>query len=82
MSLLGWHWLYWYVHLEWHIDHTDVLFGFSGENKIFNVINFCIFIVNYYIYIQKVMNNNKIYFYDYPVWIYLVILSLGTNKYM
>ncbi len=42
-----------------------MLFGFPGENKIYKVINFCILIAKYYIYIQKLINSNKIYFYDY-----------------
>ncbi len=44
-----------------------VLFSFPGENKIFNVINFCILIAKYYIYIQKLINSNKIDFYDFLV---------------
>ncbi len=39
-----------------------MLFGFPGENKIFKVINFCILIAKYYIYIQKLID-----FYDYLV---------------
>ncbi len=44
-----------------------MLFGFPGENKIFKVINFCILIAKYYIYIQKLINSNKIDFYNYLV---------------
>ncbi len=52
-----------------NFDHIQecVLFGFPGENKIFKVINFCILIAKYYIYIQKLINSNKIDFYDYLV---------------
>ncbi len=44
-----------------------MLFGFPGENKIFKVINFCIRIAKYYIYIQNVINSNKIDIDDYLV---------------
>ncbi len=44
-----------------------MLFVFPGENKIFKIITFCILIVKYYIYIQKLINNNKIDCYDYLV---------------
>ncbi len=44
-----------------------MLFGLPGESKIFKVINFCILIAKYYIYIQKLINSNKIDFYDYLV---------------
>ncbi len=37
------------------------------SSRIFNVINFCILIAKYYIYIQKLINSNKIDFYDYLV---------------
>ncbi len=52
-----------------NFDHLEecVLFGFPGENKIFKVIKFCILIPKYYIYIQKLINSNKIDFYDFLV---------------
>ncbi len=43
----------------------SILFGFQSEGEIFNVINYCILLAKYYIYCQKIHNNNKIDFYQY-----------------
>ncbi len=43
-----------------------MLFGFPGENKIFKVINF-VYSLQSTIYIQQLINTNKIDFYDYLV---------------
>ncbi len=70
-NTFGKYWLKWWTNIsELDISNFDpleecVLFGFPSENKIFKVINFCILIAKYYIYIQKLINSNKIDFFDY-----------------
>ncbi len=50
------YWFKWWTNISEldisNFDHHEecVLFGFPDENKIFNVINFCILIAKYYIY--------------------------------
>ncbi len=51
------YWFKWWKNIsELNISNFDhlkecVLFGFPGENKIYNVINFCILTAKYYMYI-------------------------------
>ncbi len=53
------YWFKWWTNISEldisNFDHLEecMLFGFPGENKIFKVINFCILIAKYYIYIFK-----------------------------
>ena len=45
----------------------SILFGFQVEGDIFNVLNFCILLAKYYIYKQRIHNDNLIDFYQYLV---------------
>ena len=45
----------------------SILFGFQAEGDILNVLNFCILLAKYYIYKQRIHNNNSIDFYQYLV---------------
>ena len=43
--------------------HELILFGFPGTTDIIHVLNFCILYTKYYIYIQRLYNNNKLDLY-------------------
>ncbi len=43
----------------------SLMFGFNKTSDLFIVLNFCCLRAKYYIYPQKLMNNNKIDFFDY-----------------
>ncbi len=44
-----------------HVSHLqeNILFGFVGSNGITDVLNYCILYAKYYIYIQRLFNQNK-----------------------
>ncbi len=50
-----------------NVDHLQesILFGFVGSNGITDVLNYCILYAKYYIYIQRLFNQNKLYVYAY-----------------
>ncbi len=50
-----------------HVDHLqeNILFGFVGSNGIIDVLNYCILYAKYYIYIQRIFNQNKLDVYAY-----------------
>ncbi len=43
------------------------LFGHPGDNDIVYVTNYCILVAKYHVYIQKLLNDNHIEFYNYLV---------------
>ncbi len=43
---------------EDHI-HESIFFGFPGSSDGVNVINYCILYAKYYIYLEKLKDNNK-----------------------
>ncbi len=45
-----------------HVDHLqeNILFGFVGSNSITDVLIYCILYAKYYIYIQRLFNQNKL----------------------
>ncbi len=45
-----------------HVDHLqeNILFGFVGSNGIIYVLNYCILYAKFYIYIQRLFNQNKL----------------------
>ncbi len=51
----------------------NILFGFQTEGGIFTVLNFCILIVNYHIYCQRIHNENGIIFFS--IFQYLIELN-------
>ncbi len=42
-----------------------MLFGFTGNDDMIIVLNYCILITKYYVNIQNLINNNMIDFYNY-----------------
>ncbi len=42
-----------------------VLFGFSGNDNLTQVLNYCMTYTKYYIYIQSLFNNNNLEIYAY-----------------
>ncbi len=50
-----------------------VLFGVLGNSNDILTLNFCIFYVKYYIYIQKLSNTNKIDFLNFLTYLKLKI---------
>ncbi len=45
-----------------HANHLleNILFGFVGSNGITDVLSYCILYAKYYIYIQRLFNQNKL----------------------
>ncbi len=42
-----------------------VLFGFSGNDNLTQVLNYCMIYTKYYIYIQRLFDNNNLELYTY-----------------
>ncbi len=51
-----------------------VLFGFSGNDNLTQVLNYCIIYTQYYIYIQRLFDNNNLELYAY-----LALLKYNLN---
>ncbi len=42
-----------------------IIFGFPGDSDVIEVINYCVLYAKYYIYIQRLYNNNKLDLFGY-----------------
>ena len=51
-----------------HEDFAEsILFGYQPEGEVFDVLNYCVILGKYYIYCQRIHNDNHIDFYQYLV---------------
>ncbi len=42
-----------------------IIFGFLSDSDVIEVLNYCVLYVKYYIYIQRLYNNNKLNLFAY-----------------
>ncbi len=62
-----------------HITKTNnleecILFGFSGNDNLTQVLNYCMIYTKYYIYVQRLFDNNHLELYAY-----LTLLKYNLN---
>lgn len=67
------HWFNWWENTSSidisNCDHTAecILFGYPGQNDIITVLNYCILIAKYFIYINKMLGKNEFDMYSYLI---------------
>ncbi len=55
-----------FIKQGYNVGYIYILFGFVGSNGIIDVLNYCILYAKYYIYIQRLFNQNKRDVYALP----------------
>ncbi len=64
-----------YQNHQVNVSNKNILFGFVGSNGIIDVLNYCILYAKYYIYTQRLFNQNKL-----DVYVYLTFLKNTLTK--
>ena len=53
------------IPLDYEAIEESILFGFQVDEDVFKVFNYCVLVAKYYVYKQKLFNDNKIDNYEY-----------------
>lgn len=78
------HWFNWWqntsdLDIKNH-EHTEecILFGYPGHSDLIAVLNYCVIVAKYFIYIEKMLGKNQMDFYKYLI---LLKQKLKMEKY-